>query len=88
MQLGIPRAGPKQLGPQPLPRLLERAASKVAGFTAFDPSPGALPLLNVISVAFVAHYNGAAYYAALRERTAGRFSAAAALALAGNVTVM
>ena len=40
-QLGTPRlreAGP--LGAQPLPRILERAASRAADLTAVDPSPG------------------------------------------------
>ena len=31
------RAGPRPLGPQPRPQLLERAVDKVAHFTAFEP---------------------------------------------------
>ena len=41
MQLGTPRVGPRPLRSQPRPQLLERAASKVARFTASDlASPG------------------------------------------------
>lgn len=47
----------------------------------------ALPLINVISVAFVAHYNGAAYYEALQERSVARFATASAVALAGAAIV-
>ena len=46
-----------------------------------------LPLINIISVAFLAHYNGHAYYAALRDRSVARFSNAASIALAGAVAV-
>eukprot|EP00964_Phaeocystis_antarctica_P154914 scaffold123835_cov57-Phaeocystis_antarctica.AAC.1 len=35
-QPGTPRARPRPLATQPLPRVLEPAASKAADFTAFD----------------------------------------------------
>lgn len=46
-----------------------------------------LPLINIVSVAFLAHYNGASYYASLTERSVTKFSTAASVALAGAVVV-
>ena len=46
-----------------------------------------LPLINIISVAFLAHYNGASYYGALTDRSVARFSKASSIALVGAVTV-
>jgi len=64
-----------------------RASGQPKGPFAGLSAGRALPLINVISVAFVAHYNGAAYYEAMHERSVARFAAASTVAFAGAAIV-